>query len=98
MPMSAKRPWHEHYRRWFFSTLALLIAFQIATPAWAWGRLGYRLTARLAGLSAMDTSQARAKAMSGTVNDWATESLLAAQRAYQDPATGQRIKAGTKLG
>jgi hypothetical protein len=27
----------------------------------------------------------------------ATESLLAARQAYQDPATGQWIKAGTKL-
>jgi hypothetical protein len=28
----------------------------------------------------------------------ATESLLAARAAYQDPATGQRIKPGAKLG
>ena len=35
--------------------------------------------------------------MAGTVEDWATESLLAAREAYKDPATGQKIKAGTKL-
>jgi hypothetical protein len=35
--------------------------------------------------------------MGGAVEDWATESLLAARQAYQDPATGQRIKPGTKL-
>ena len=35
--------------------------------------------------------------MKGTVEDWATESLLAAREAYQDPATGQRLKPGTKL-
>jgi S1/P1 Nuclease len=32
------------------------------------------------------------------VEDWATESLLAAREAYVDPRTGQRIKPGTKLG
>jgi hypothetical protein len=35
--------------------------------------------------------------MSGTVEDGATESLLAARKAYQDPETGQQIKSGTKL-
>src|SRR5262249_36900874 len=49
-------------------------------------------------LGTMDTPEASAKAMSGTVEDWATESLLAARQAYQDPGTGQRIKPGTKLG
>jgi hypothetical protein len=34
----------------------------------------------------------------GTPEDWATELLLAAREAYQDPATGMRIKSGTKLG
>ncbi len=48
-------------------------------------------------LVAMDTPEARAKAMAGTVEDWATESLLAAREAYKDPATGNKIKAGTKL-
>jgi hypothetical protein len=52
----------------------------------------------LAVLIAMDTPEARAKAMAGTVEDWATESLLAAKEAYKDPATGLKIKAGTKLG
>ena len=32
-----------------------------------------------------------------SVEDWATESLLAAREAYQDPTTGMRIKAGAKL-
>ena len=35
--------------------------------------------------------------MAGTVEEWATESLLAARAAYQDPATGRKIKAGHKL-
>jgi hypothetical protein len=48
-------------------------------------------------LVAMDTPEARKAAMAGTVEDWATESLLAARAAYQDPATGQRMKPGTKL-
>ncbi len=37
------------------------------------------------------------RAMSGTVEDWATESLLAARKAYIDPASGQKIKPGTRL-
>jgi hypothetical protein len=35
-------------RLWFVSLLTLLVAFQTATPAWAWGTLGHRLIARLA--------------------------------------------------
>jgi hypothetical protein len=35
--------------------------------------------------------------MGGTVEDWATESLLAARAAYQERTTGRRIKPGTKL-
>ncbi len=35
--------------------------------------------------------------MKGTVEDWATESLLAAREAYQDPRTGKRIQSTTKL-
>jgi hypothetical protein len=52
----------------------------------------------LANLVAMDTHEARTKAMAGTVEDWATESLLAAREAYKDPATGRKIQPGTKLG
>jgi len=36
--------------------------------------------------------------MGGPVEDWATESLVAARQAYQDPGTGRRIKPGTKRG
>lgn len=52
----------------------------------------------MADLIAMDTPEARTTAMAGTVEDWATESLLAAKGAYQDPATGRKITRGTKLG
>jgi hypothetical protein len=52
----------------------------------------------LADLIAMDTDEARRQFQGGSVEDWATESLLAARQAYQDPATGQRIKPGAKLG
>jgi hypothetical protein len=51
----------------------------------------------LADLIAMDTAEARAAAAKGTVEDWTTESRLAAREAYQDPATGQRMKSGAKL-
>jgi hypothetical protein len=36
--------------------------------------------------------------MTGTVEDWATESLLAARAAYQVPGTDKRVKSGQKLG
>jgi hypothetical protein len=51
----------------------------------------------LADLIAMDTDEDRRQAQAGSVEDWATESLLAAREAYQDPKTGQRIRPGTKL-
>jgi nuclease S1 len=49
-------------------------------------------------LAALDTPEARQEAMKGTVEDWATESLLAARQAYQVPETGMRLKSGQKLG
>ena len=49
-------------------------------------------------LTVLPSSQMPQDAAAGTVEDWATESLLAAREAYVDPATGQRIKSGTKLG
>jgi hypothetical protein len=35
-------------RSWLITALVLLLALDAATPAWAWGRLGHRLTARFA--------------------------------------------------
>ena len=52
----------------------------------------------LTELTAMDTPEGRQEAMKGTVEDWATESLLAARQAYQVPETGKRLKPGQKLG
>jgi hypothetical protein len=52
----------------------------------------------LADLAKLDTPEARAEAMKGSVEDWATESLLAARQAYQVPETGLRLKSGQKLG
>jgi nuclease S1 len=51
----------------------------------------------LKDLAALDTPEARAAAMKGTIEDWATESLLAARQAYQVPETGKRLKPGQKL-
>jgi hypothetical protein len=48
-------------------------------------------------LADLDTPEARAAAMKGTVEDWATESLKAAWQAYQVPETGKRLKPGEKL-
>ena len=52
----------------------------------------------LEDLITMDTEEARAEARKGTVEDRATESLLAAREAYKDPRTAERMKPGTKLG
>jgi nuclease S1 len=48
-------------------------------------------------LIAMDTPESRQKAQAGSVEDWATESLLAARQAYQYSAAGKRMKPGAKL-
>jgi hypothetical protein len=46
----------------------------------------------IADLAEYDTADNRSVWIGGTVEDWATESLLAARAAYQDPTTGKRIK------
>jgi nuclease S1 len=51
----------------------------------------------LTDLAALDTAENRAAWMRGSVEDWATESLLAARQAYQVPETGRRLKPGQKL-
>jgi nuclease S1 len=51
----------------------------------------------VADLSELDTPNKRNEAMRGTVEDWATESLLLAKAAYQVPETGKRLKPGQKL-
>jgi hypothetical protein len=51
----------------------------------------------LADLVAMDTPETRDIATKGTVEDWATESLLVARQAYENPVTALRIKPGAKL-
>ena len=52
----------------------------------------------LKDLANLDTPEVRGEAMKGSVEDWATESLLAARQAYQVPETGMRLKSGQKLG
>ena len=51
----------------------------------------------LTELAELDTDKNRAAWMGGTVEDWATESLLAARAAYLVPGTDTRIKPGQKL-
>jgi hypothetical protein len=48
----------------------------------------------LTDLTALDTAENRVAWMGGTIEDWATESLLAARQAYQVPETGRRLKPG----
>jgi hypothetical protein len=52
----------------------------------------------MADLALLDTSENREEAKKGTVEDWATESLVAARVAYQVPETKKRLKPGQKLG
>jgi hypothetical protein len=61
-------------------------------------RAGGREDFWLNDLATLETVENRAAWMKGSVEDWATESLLAAREAYQDPGTGLRIKSRTKLG
>ncbi len=49
-------------------------------------------------LEELATADNTAKWTAGTVEDWATESLLAAREAYRIPGTDRRIKSGQKLG
>ncbi len=50
-------------------------------------------------LAAYETQNkdALATARQGTIEDWATESLLAAREAYKVPESGRRLKSGQKL-
>jgi nuclease S1 len=48
-------------------------------------------------LAALETADTREAAKKGTLEDWATESLLAARQAYQVPETGKRLASGQKL-
>ena len=52
----------------------------------------------LKDLAALDTPPARAAAMKGTIEDWATESLLAARQAYLGPRDGQAPQVRAETG
>jgi hypothetical protein len=52
----------------------------------------------VADLAELDTREKQQLAMRGTVEDWATESLILARAAYLVPETGKRLKPGEKLG
>jgi hypothetical protein len=53
---------------------------------------------RLDNLAELDTAEHRAACMTGTVEEWATESRLAAREAYLIPGTDRRLNSGQKLG
>ena len=46
--MLGRRSKRSLHRSWPVVTIALCAAGQMATPAWAWGRVGHRVTARIA--------------------------------------------------
>jgi hypothetical protein len=49
-------------------------------------------------LKELDTTDHQKKYMTGTPEDWATESLLAAKEAYKVPGADRQVKKGEKLG
>lgn len=51
----------------------------------------------MAEIGSLDTTDNRTTAMTGPVEDWATESLIAARLAYRVPGTTERIESGHKL-
>jgi hypothetical protein len=61
------------------------------------GRVSHDEDFWLADLAALDTPGARQTATRGSVEDWATENLLAAKEAYKVPETGERMKSGQRL-
>jgi hypothetical protein len=50
-------------RSWFVVALILLATLQAAPPVWAWGRLGHRLTARIAERNLNPKARAAVKAL-----------------------------------
>jgi hypothetical protein len=62
------------------------------------GRAGDTEELWLDELAALDTAENRAAWTCGAVEDWATESLLAARAAYLIPGSDMRLKPGQKLG
>jgi hypothetical protein len=48
-------------------------------------------------LTVLPSSQSPDATMEGTIEDWATESLLPSREVHQDATTGMRIKSGAKL-
>jgi hypothetical protein len=52
----------------------------------------------LDNLAELDTAESRTAWMTGTVEDWATESLLATREAHLIPGTDKRLRSGQKLG
>jgi hypothetical protein len=52
----------------------------------------------IADLAALDTPENRVDTLRGTEEFWASQSPQAARKAYENPATGMRIKPGQRLG
>ena len=52
--------------------LALLISLQIATPAWAWGRLGHRVISRIAEKSLTPKAKAAIAELLEPASLWPT--------------------------
>jgi nuclease S1 len=72
----------------FTFVVALLTALQVATPAWAWGRLGHRVISRLAEKQLTPTAKAAIAELLAPGEPLADASLWA------DPFTRRRCRTG----
>ncbi len=75
------------YRSSFIIAVALLIALQAGTPAWAWGRLGHRVISRIAEMNLTPKARAAIAALLEKGESLADASLWADQNRRRLPET-----------
>ncbi len=85
--MACFRHHRVHCRSSFIIALALLIALQAGTPAWAWGRLGHRVISRIALMNLTPKARAAIAALLEKGESLADASLWADQNRRRLPET-----------
>ena len=80
-------------RSWLVAAVALSSTLQTATPVWAWGRLGHRVTARLAEAHLTPKAKAEIKALLAEGESLADASTWAEEyrRGHQKTAPWQYV-------
>jgi len=71
----------------FVVVLTLLAVLQTATPVWAWGRLGHRLTARIAERHLTERAEAEIRALLEPGESLADASTWADEHRWEMPKT-----------